>query len=224
MKILIVDDEPIKIELFEAFLSANCLSYNLDSALSANVFRSKLKTEYDIVLCDVNLAGENGEPILYEYETAWPDSVCLLYSGSATSVNLTVPRIYKCYSLDSVKTQLLLYIISITGGMTMPQPAPRTVPTFENVNGSRYNKELCETLHDQNEKDHIKMIDDNHKDHVLIHESIKNVGTSVNSKIGETREDNKKIFQAVLSVVFTNIVTSLAVITFMFMLLSKIKP
>jgi DNA-binding NarL/FixJ family response regulator len=155
MKILIVDDESIKIELFEAFISANCSSYQLDSALSANVFRSKLINEYDIVLCDVNLSGENGETILYEYETAWPDSVCLLYSGSATSVNLTVPRIFKCYSIDSVKTQLLIAIIAATGEIEMTPPAPRPMPTYEQVNG--YNKDLCEMLHDQNLKDHDRI-------------------------------------------------------------------
>jgi response regulator RpfG family c-di-GMP phosphodiesterase len=157
MKILIIDDEPIKIELFEAFISANCSSFHLDRAISANVFRSKLNTEYDIVLCDMNLAGENGEIILNEYQTAWPNAICFLYSGASTEVNLTVPRHFKCYSIDAVKTQLLIAIISDSGEFTMPPPTPRTMPTYEDVSGKPYNKELCDTRHTQNEKDHDRI-------------------------------------------------------------------
>ena len=80
-RILLVDDEPLVLEMFEQFLEHH--GYTVTSASSSLLARQQLSTNFfDLVLTDLRLDGFDGFQVI-ELARQINPQVCLLYTSDA---------------------------------------------------------------------------------------------------------------------------------------------
>lgn len=81
-RLLIVDDEPNVLVMFEKFLVSK--SYNVATATNAlEALRTCKKVKYDLVLSDYNMRGMNGVELVRELHATQPGLPVILMSGAA---------------------------------------------------------------------------------------------------------------------------------------------
>ena len=82
MKILIIDDEELKLIYFRD--QCNNIFDNPEVVMCSSLSSAKgyLSTFFDIVLCDLRLGNEYSEPFVISYKVQWQKSYVVLYSGS----------------------------------------------------------------------------------------------------------------------------------------------
>ena len=151
IRILIVDDEPMKIDVIESFIHANCDGeYEFSRALSYERALDHLEHYYDLIICDNFLKDPTdryGFTFLKEYyQSHGPETLMFLYSVENGTVNTKYKTIFTCHSFDGVKTEILLALGSF------PDKTERGTP-MEIATADKYNKELCEDKHKNIEKE-----------------------------------------------------------------------
>jgi len=79
--ILLVDDEPMLLELLESYLSD--LGYHITACGSGKEgLRALTKQTYDVTICDLNMPGIDGLTVVHQYKNQNPRGFSILYTGT----------------------------------------------------------------------------------------------------------------------------------------------
>ena len=139
IRALIIDDMQIKSDYLSVILGQ---VYGDDvQCFFATGFHQaclNLTKKFDIVLCDHFLGDDDnhGVDFVLQYTQNWPDAFVRLYSADADDVNESMIQGIKCYSFESVQTEIYKskeYFKPIVEKIaeTLPQPQPQPISTQE---------------------------------------------------------------------------------------------
>ncbi len=79
--ILLVDDEPMLLELLEGYLSDH--GYHVTTCGSGKEgLQSLTKQTYDVTICDLNMPGIDGLTVIQQYKYQNPTGFSILYTGT----------------------------------------------------------------------------------------------------------------------------------------------
>lgn len=126
-RILIVDDQEIKADFLTLFIKEHCEECEFFYATSYKQAMMNLSKKYDLILCDYFLGDFEeiknglgvtigrkpngmGDDFIVKYVQSWPDALIFLYSAEPEHARETSIGNIRCYSFESVQTEILLAI------------------------------------------------------------------------------------------------------------------
>jgi hypothetical protein len=140
LKILIIDDLELKSDILSNFIYRYCPSCKISYAISYAMAIKNIGKKYDWVICDQNLGDGLGSDVLTMFINNGCASTCLLYSSEDQD---SVIGDWKCYTFETVQTQILALINQLTKESEVQQMDHK---------GDVFNKENCELKHSFLEK------------------------------------------------------------------------
>lgn len=155
MKILIVDDSSLTIRYLLNFISnISNHTYVFSEARNYDSAMLFLDEKFDLVLCDNYLDnGKFGVDFLNDYQLRNSGALCFLYSAEPEKVNSNFAKKIKCYSIDELENELVFSLENINQSIRHSEAI--AMQQVANYNG--FSKELCDTLHKENTKDHDRI-------------------------------------------------------------------
>ncbi len=200
MKILIVDDEQLKIDGIKDSLTSRFKNkkFHFEFAKTYDKAMLFINDKFDVIVCDQNLrnSSHSGITFLKEYQSKWPETFCLWYSVDAESLNENNNEKINCYSYEEIKTILVdLIVINET-----PKIVKSSEECMEVPNGG-FNQRVCDAIHDSIKKDqenNMKNIEEFKK---VIYDKVDEYKESVKEVLVElkgVRKDSRNMMFSVL--------------------------
>jgi response regulator RpfG family c-di-GMP phosphodiesterase len=203
MKILIVDDSQITIRYLQNFIcNLSNHVYDFEEARNYDSARLFLDEPFDLVLCDNYLDnGKFGVDFITEYQSRNSRALCFLYSSEPEKVNIEFAKRIKCYSIDELENELVFSLENINQSIRYSEAM--TMQHAAAVPMAGYNKELCTTLHDQNEKDHTAIKSDVISLETRTTNAMERIEKKVNVFVGAGISTTVLVFGILVTQIFT---------------------